>query len=262
MTCTQCEATLPPGIHLCAGCVIRLEATLDQIPDALEAAAETAAKQDVLGSAGATGGTSSDPAMPINMTASERRTELWEIVVSWARWVIAEDQRAEQMPSEPTAYLRASTGEIRLHDWAGDLAAELHEKHAAVMRAVDLPPDIVSLGQCGAEEDGVRCAGTIRGQRGAQAAQCRECGAAYDAPAVQQERIAAAWHVHDTLSRVVRALQLSGYDVKLKSAQRWASSGALASDGKRPDGIAVYTPADVLEVASRMRAGHGGQRAA
>lgn len=260
MTCTACEAATSTGIHLCTDCTLTLEQALDMIDDTIEAAQDTIARLDVIGTGG--GGDSAEPTAPISLRPARIRDVLWETVVSWSRWVLAEDQRGERMPSDPVAYLRASANLIRTHDWAGDLLREVTTHHGALLKAIDIPPDVISLGECGAETEVGVCAGTVKGRRGAEMFQCRRCGAMHDVAERQQERISQAWHVHRPLAEVVKALNAWGYDVKLSSARNWTSQGRLAPSGRNERRVALYTPAEVMDAAQRMKSNHGGKRVA
>lgn len=247
MTCTYCDAPTPPGVHLCHTCVNQLIDTLDQIPDALDIATDTVAKLDSRDHGGGGSGKPSSTE-PVNLDASAKRTALWEHVVSWSRWVLAEDQRAEKMPSDPAIYLQWSVPIIRRHDWAGDLLAELSEHLGKVMRSVDIPADVIHLGRCGAVVEGRPCPGEIRATKGRATTTCRACGATHDVQAIQQNRVDAAWHVQGTLSEVVKALNLLGWKLKQRTADQWVTRGKLRTPWQRTDGARLYTPAQVREV--------------
>lgn len=270
MSCQNCQAQTAPGIYLCARCVVRLEDMLTQVEDALEVAEDTIAKQDRMGSGGVISGSNEAP-IPINLDAMEKRRTLWEEVDSYTRMVLEHDDSDDLRNVHPVVYLRMSTDLIAHQDFAGELLDTLEGAVRKLWSAVDHRPDIIALGQCGAVHEGISCPGSLRARvinydpdkdkrTTERFIRCRICGATHDAILIQQERIAHAWDHYDTLTNVVNALRQHGYQISLKSAQRWAAEGELV--GKYRDGMAVYSPGLVRKVQQRMKAKRGRPRKA
>lgn len=260
MTCQNCQAQTTPGITLCQHCVTRLSDVLDQIPDALEMVEDTIAKQDRMGSGGAALSGTAESEVPINLEASKRRTELWEAVVSNARIVLGHDDNTDLAGVEPTVYLRMSTDLIQHQDFAGDLLEGLERALHRVMTIVDSRPDVIALGQCGAVHEAIPCPGRLRAKRGDHEARCKICGATYSVAEMQQARAAEAWDHYAPLTDVVKALRVSGFTINPKSAQRWATQGELSVLRYREDGVALYSPGQVIDTHQRMKTRRGRPR--
>lgn len=244
MQCTRCAAETHTE-HLCAPCAGTLRTILDRIPDALHTAEATIARQDNV-TTGTGRGSSGTPA-PINLEASERATHLREICGSWARMVLEHDV-PYMSGVEPIAYLRLSVHVIMRHDWAGDLTNELDDALKAVLRAVDIPPERVDLGQCGTPD----CPGRITGQMGQRngkkmvdgPARCKECGTRYDGRDVYANLAATTWNHWCNLAEAVRLVLTVPGAPSRATLYRWAESGKLwHTVGLGED---LYCPAQII----------------
>lgn len=253
MTCQHCQAQTPTGVTLCKRCVARLEDVLSQIEDALEMAEDTIAKQSSSGAVGAAMAGVAESEAPINLTASERRTKLWETIVSYARLVLEHDDSDDLAGVEPVVYLSMSTDLIARQDFAGKLLDDLEHHHRRVMQTIDTAGTVL-LGQCGIEHQGHPCPGQLRSRKGDHHVRCKTCGSTHDVEAKASE----AWDQYAPLSAVVALLQAYGHDINHRSAKRWAQQGELI--GKYQGGVAVYSSAQVLDTQQRMKARHGGRR--
>lgn len=260
MTCTRCTAPTATGITLCTTDLQRLEDVLDQIPDALELAEDTIAKQDRTGAGSATLGGAAESEAPINLAASEARTQLWEVIVTNARLVLDQDDSDDLAGVEPVVYLRMSLDLIQHQDLAGKLLDELEAGYQKIMRIVDRSPDIIALGQCGAIHEAIPCPGRLRAHKGQHETRCKVCGATYGVAEMQQSRAEQAWDHYDTLSNVVQALRASGFTINPRSARRWAEKRELHALRYREDGVALYSPGQVVDAHQRMKSRHGGRR--
>lgn len=262
MSCTHCQGQTATGITLCQRCALRLEDVLRQIPEALEVAQDTIARQDRAGGSGPTGSTPSQSAEPLNMGTMEKRRELWEAVVSNARELLEHDDSDELRGVEPVVYLQMSTDLIRRQDFAGEMLSELEAAVRKLWSAVDRRPDVIALGQCGVVHESVPCPGLLRARRGDIEARCRVCGATNNVEQLRQERAADAWEHFAPLADVVAALRQSGFTINPKSAQRWARLGELSAVRYREDSVALYSPGQVIDAHQRMKTKRGRPRKA
>ena len=256
MTCTICAAELPPGRHLCAYHRDELLSEIERIPDNLADAEVTIAREDRMGT-GSGGGKIDKPSeapAPVNLHTSDKARELEEAMHSWAQLCLEHDPDADQLRGvEPAAYLRMSVDLIAGMEEAGDCYEELSRARAALVRAIDRPPSILTLGECNVEGDEGRCAGTIRAVKGSQKATCQRCRAVYDAPALQRHMISEAWHVRAPLSEVVGFINAWGVDkVSSDAARKWVTNGDLRTPWADERGR-LYTPAQVHAVISEKR---------
>lgn len=231
MTCAHCGGTTADGIYLDDPCEKNLWDLLGQIPDTLADAEDTVARLDARRDIGRSGAT---PGAPINLEASQRVTELTELLVSWSRLLYDATGEAGDAGAD---YLRAHLREIVRHDWAGDMLSELGRAHRRLVQAVDVPPDWRTYGPCHIED----CAGLIRGKAGDVLARCRTCGEPYDATELMRIAVVNSWDKPAPLTAVVRAMSSVGVEVKLKTAEKWAERGRLTHIAEDHRGVRLYT---------------------
>lgn len=260
MNCTHCHAPTADGITLCQRDLSALRDILEQIPGALEDGEITAAKEDVMGGGGGSPSAADGSAAPINLDAAEKLRELQETVHTWARMVLEDDQTPGLQNVEPVTYLKISVEDIIKRDDAGEMLDELTRATRRLQRAVDRPPEKISLGRCGSVYEGVACDDQIITRKGDIEARCRTCGATYNVAEVQASHVSEAWHQFETLTVVVRSLRLTGFRITERSAQRWVKDGELIPTRHRDDGTPIYTLAEVRRFALKMRERHGGKR--
>lgn len=271
MTCTHCRAELPPGITLCPPATQDLKTLLNEIPSILEDAQDTIAKLDVLGK-GSGGG--ADPAAgsaaPLNLEASTRARELRDAVHSWARTVLEDDTTPGLHGIPAITYLQLSVDpphqdetphglRITQREDSGELLLDLSRLTSRVLNAIDLPPDLVLLGRCSNIIEDQMCPGRIIARADEHEARCRNCGATYDVQALQASQIAQAKGIEAPLSEVVRMLRKAKLMLNPKSVQRWAANGDLTATRHRADGVALYSPGNVLDTHQKMRQRKGGR---
>lgn len=237
MTCTvpRCDTPTADGIYVCDMHEGDLFTLLGQIPDTLTDAQDTIARLDTRQNSGRA---STTPGTPINLEASERASELNGLLVSWSRML----HEATGEPGDAGAnYLRANLREIVRHDWAGDMLDELQRAHRRVIQAIDTAPDWRTYGPCHIEG----CPGLIRGKVGDVLARCRTCHEPYDATELMRTAVSNAWDERAPLLTVVRALNVAGIPVPLKTAERWATQGTLAPVDVNDRGVKLYTMAQL-----------------
>lgn len=240
-TCTYSNCATPTndGIHLCDPHEGDLWRLLGQIPDTLADAEDTVARLDARRDIGRSGAT---PGAPINLEASQRVTELTELLVSWSRLLYDATGEAGDAGAD---YLRAHLREIVRHDWAGDMLSELGRAHRRLVQAVDVPPDWRTYGPCHIED----CGGLIRGKAGDVLARCRTCGEPYDATELRDNLLENSRHQPATLAAVVRALNSAGVKIRHDRARKWVERGKLV-----PDPSGLYTMKGVLDALGKKEA--------
>lgn len=252
MTCQTCHAPTD-STYLCHRCATDLTAVLGQIPDALATVQDTVARLDRVGTGTGRGGEASRP--PVNLDALEHATHLTELVHSWARMVLETETRDDLHDVEPVTYLRMSMYRIVAQDYAGEMHAELKDALRKVVRAADLPGEVLDLSWCDAElDDGTRCTGRMKARKGDSFARCRECGATAPVTGLQAHLIREAHQAYATLSKVCAALAHTPFPVNLDTAKSWVTRGHLVASRRDPDtGAALYTVAEVDEARRKMK---------
>ncbi|VXB23509.1 hypothetical protein [Citricoccus sp. K5] len=255
LECTRCTAPTAEGIHLCATCAAQLTATLDQIPDALATARDTVARLDATGTSSGGGGNPAKP--PVNLTAMEAVTELQELCVSWARMTLEHDDNDSLRNVESVPYLKMSLHIIRGNDWAGDLLDELDGSLRKVIRAVDVPPEVMNMGRCWTtREDQSQCPGLVRRVGSNSIARCHECGETYEAAALLEHLKDKGRAALAPLSVIVKALhQSKTIRITQKSAERWVAEGHLVSEQMNDKGVRLFTATQVIQAAASKSIG-------
>lgn len=123
---------------------------------------------------------------------------------------------------------------------------------------VDLPPEWIRLGMCGANfeagDDGtvVMCEQELAAPAGAHEVTCEVCGTWYEVAARQADRFASAWDAVATGPVIVRALATQGVRVELKHIENWAQLGHLGRVCDLWSGVEGYRVGEVHAVALRM----------
>lgn len=234
MTCTAhpCATPTADGITLCETHQTSGWALLSQIPDTLTDAQDTVARLDARRGTGR--GTTATT--PVNLEASQRVTEMTDLLVSWSRMVYEETGQEGDAGAD---HLRHAWQHIIGQDWAGDMLDELDRAHRRVVACVDVPPEVRAYGPC--QIDG--CAGLIRGRVGDVLARCRECGEPYDATVLRDNMLENAWVERAPLASVIRALNAADVKIKYDRAKKWVERGKLT-----PDEDGRFTMAQVMAV--------------
>ena len=228
-TCTSpgCATPTADGIYLCDPHEGDLWRLLGQIPDTLADAEDTVARLDARRDIGRSGAT---PGAPINLEASQRVTELTELLVSWSRLLYDATGETGDAGAD---YLRAHLREIVRHDWAGDMLSELGRAHERVRQTVDVPPERVDLGPCLEDE----CSGRVVGKRVSAGkgisgeARCKECGGVYDGREVYLYRASEArgevWGLRET-ERLFASIPEAP---SRRTLGRWITDGRICNHG-------------------------------
>lgn len=237
----------------------RLTEVLEQAPDVLATITDTIARQDKRGGAPSTSGGSAGSDAPLNLDASQRRDDLQYALCHYAR-AIAEHDTEDLSTVQPAFYLRMSMHIIRQQEYAGDMLHNISRALHRARAATDTPADTLVVGSCGAHIDGTACTEPIRARQGDSTSTCRACGHVHDVDEIQEQRTAEAWSSLGTLGNVVRALRKAGQSINPKSAQRWAREGHLTPKDHTKAGVALYSPAQLIETSKHMKSRHGGSR--
>ena len=259
-TCTSpgCATPTADGIYLCDPHEGDLWRLLGQIPDTLADAEDTVARLDARRDIGRSGVT---PGAPINLEASQRVTELTELLVSWSRLLYDATGEAGDAGAD---YLRAHLREIVRHDWAGDMLSELGRAHRRLVQAVDVPPDSVVIGKCeGVDDDGELCAGTIvadmilvdpdepEGKKKPANARCKKCRGRFDADAIMSANVERAGGHWTSLNEAIRLARLVPGMPSRATLYRMAERGEFEMHAAEANQL--YSAADIVRRLTEVR---------
>ena len=236
----DCSRILTAGRFLCGVCEKGLAVTVGQAVGLVADLRVTAERLDRTGKPGPIGSGSGVAALPVRLDASRLGAVLGRVL--------------EGFPG-PTPQRRAFLA--ARHPDGPSWAARLEDLVVKAVAVVDLPPEWIRLGMCGAEyacEDGsvVWCEQELAVPATAQELTCEVCGSWYDVAARQDERLASAWDAVAPAPVIVRALATQGVRVEVKHIENWAQLGHLGrvcDVWSRCEGFRV---GDVHAVALRM----------
>lgn len=237
------------GIHLCHTCMTSLERDLEAVPDVWDDLRVTMAKLDK--GAPGIGGSTWGPAAPVNLSALDAGTELTRILAEWGAAITG------RMPTSDAPghakHLLGLSGTIRRHEASGEFIQELHQGLSRCRAITDRATEMVTLGVCGAlQDDDTECAGTLVAPKGGRMAFCKTCGASMEVAERIRWMVSEAWHFRLPLPGAIRALELAGIRIKLKTARHWVSTGKLRGE-LGPDGAWLFSPAAVKATADYSR---------
>lgn len=237
----RCSRVMPAHRSLCRECEAGLVTTIVQAESLVVDLRVTAEKRDRVGANAVKATGSKTPPLPVRLDASK-------LAVSLARHLAARPERTPQQ----RALVAAST--LDGPGWA-DRLENLVDKAVAL---VDLPPEWIRLGMCGAgfaaEGDGmiVACENELAAPQGSYEVTCEVCGTWYDVAERQAGKIASAWDAVAAPPVIVRALATQGIRLEVKHIENWAQLGHLGRLCDLVSRVEGYRVSDVHAVALRM----------
>lgn len=149
--------------------------------------------------------------LPGNWTASEARTHLKALLVSWTRMCDEEGVRSSDprdgLPDDNlvaiSRWLLWRVDGLMLHETAGDVVEEITSAVAHCHRLIDRHPERQYLGPCSACDDG-----RLYARPGGNVATCEACDTSLDAEAVRKRLLS---ELDDRLCTAAEIARLSTY---------------------------------------------------
>jgi hypothetical protein len=258
---------MPGTSTICGACLADLERALGSAGALAAELQVTFARQARLGSGA--GRRSAERPLPYDGRASRLALRLRTELVGWAR-VLAEHApeplpgpvcvacrhrscraiRKTRMPADTigatAAWLLLHLDEIRQHEAAAEMVANITALTRSAERLIDRPADRVYSGPCDV------CGDDLFGRLDAAEVACRGCGARYDVAARRQWLLAEAEDVLAGAALISRALTRLGSEVRVERVRQWASRGQLAAHGVDANGRPLYRVGDVIDLLERM----------
>lgn len=234
MTCDACD-TETHRPHLCDPCRTRLEYALAEVDATLEDLTTTLTRQAKTAPAGGGRGSGEKP-LPYHHGASEAAAALRGILKDWCGYTLENlaNQGHRVAPPMPATAQRLASFLLVHVGWLADQpegADALREVRAALnecRRVTDAAPEMVTLGECGSELDGVLCTEPLRAVKGSITTTCRTCGSQWDVAEKREWLLSQATNVHVTATEATRMLP-----VTTAQLTTWAARGLLDSVGER-----------------------------
>ena len=269
MKCLICTA--PTDAFACKTCAATTQQHLTDMAELLDPHALDQRRAGVRGISYAhIGGRSSgERPLPYNPRVGEAESlaygTLFEI---WKQLVHDEPSLHEQTPHHPSAAALAAwlaaqvMDHLRFMPDCDDYFSDIADKHRAVIRLWDNPPDETFIGSCGAliEVEGgvdVACTEAVYAERGRASVKCRRCGSGHDV-AMRRAELAARCADHLATLKEVAALlaPIHGERVRLRKLNYYVGRGRLKAKGERPEwmsngsirSVSVYRIGDISAI--------------
>ena len=246
MKCLICTA--PTDAFACKTCAATTQQHLTDMTELLDPHALDQRRAGVRGISYAhIGGRSSgERPLPYNPRVGEAESlaygTLFEI---WKQLVHDEPSLHEQTPHHPSAATLAAwlatqvMDHLRFMPDCDDYFSDIADKHRAVIRLWDNPPEQTFIGSCGASIDveggrPVVCTEAVYAERGKASVKCRRCGAEHDVATRYAELVARCADHLATLKEVAQLLApVHGERVKLRRLKYLTECGRLGCKGER-----------------------------
>lgn len=218
---------------LCGVCVGSLRSLLARVPGLLADLRVTAARLDHVVSVSSVRSRVSGRPLPVNFDAVQAAAELVRAVGVWR------------------------PGNARLIARRLDAVAVFDRVEAAVLNGlavVDLPPELVHVGACGAFWEGQECFQELFVAADASQVACEVCGRVWGVQERKDNALRSAWNVLAPARVVVEALRSQCVMITTKSLQNWEQLGHVSRLCDVESRVCGYRVADVYAVAQRMAA--------
>jgi hypothetical protein len=209
-TC-KCGRPTRDAAYVCDDCADLLARSLGDIPWLDEQLDVTVTRSSGIDYRTLGGAKATESPSPVHWAASEARTHLKALLVSWVLWCSEERVRN----SDPTTGLPADNlialsrwmlwrvDGLALHDIGGEAVSEIADAVQACHRLIDRHPERQYLGPCEACESG-----RVYARPGSKRATCDACDASTDAEAVRAKLLAS---LDDRLCTAAEIARLSTY---------------------------------------------------
>lgn len=255
MTCPIDARPLLNNATICATCeesLARALGDLDALLDDLDTTlTRQARKRPTRGSVSSDG-----PPLPYDERASEAARDLRTLLKDWVSLVaegLADEGVFVALPMPATAkslssWLLHHTRWIATRETAPDAYSEIVGAVNNIRRTIDIAPDMVYVGPCGSEVEGVECAETLYATEGADTVRCRTCTTVHDIAARYAYAAANAEHTTATAITLTRSLRLGDEPLKTDRIYQWARRGHLQAAGTGPRGAPTYVVAHVTRL--------------
>ena len=236
-TC-RCGRPTRDAAYVCEDCLDLLARALGEVPWLAEELDTTVARQigvDYRRLGGAKGGKKpAEMPSPANMVASEARTHLHALLVSWVRLCQSEHVRHRATSDDTPAdnlialsrWMMNRVDGLGLHEAGSDAVEEIESAVAHCRRLIDRPADRQYLGHCESCEGG-----RIYSTPGSDLTTCHGCDARVKADIVKGRLIR---ELEDRLCTAAEIAHLSTYlglrsdrEQVRKRINQWAKRGSL-----------------------------------
>lgn len=220
---------------------------LADVPDRLATMMVSVAKQSVAGGQGGSVKNDDNRPLPINIGASDARlalrAELVSVIVR-VRYCLGEGPRAGADIPAACTWLARLMPRMTQHPECGDWYTRIRAAYDKTTKAIDLQPERIRAGMC------PNCMGTLYTVAGHEKVRCRPCNVSYfvaDLQAAERDKI---MDFTANAATVLRALEMAGTKIKLKTLTSWADRGQVVFTADERGRI--FRVGDILKTVADM----------
>lgn len=123
--------------------------------------------------------------------------------------------------------------------------ADIIDRHARALRAIDRPADTWYAGRC------IQCGADLYALDGAARIDCAVCNACHDVAAQRRRLLDAVEDTLATATEICRAVHLLDRAVTRSQIDNWVARGQLIRRGRSLAGAHTYRVGDVLDLVAR-----------
>jgi hypothetical protein len=194
-SCALCGAPLTDQGYICHPDTAKLATDLDATPGVLADLDITLTRQAVMNAGGGKG--NGDKPLPYHDAASTVAGQIRAVLFGWVK-VLLEEMDPDDVDDTdyaiagraPALWLKQRLADIRMREWAGDLARELRNGLDAADTCVDRHEERLYAGPCGEPPDG--CPTLLWAPLDAEHITCRTCGSQWSVEERRADLIASA----------------------------------------------------------------------
>lgn len=252
--CGACQAPLQDGWQLCHKCTIPLESDLEAVAGVWEDVMVSGSRLDV-SAPSVGGGGQAGSQEPANLEALDRAQALRIILGKYSSLLPTLSPFGE--PPVKAAWLFTQVPAIRKMRWAAEFAWELRDALNACRKVTDRAPQQVFAGICPMlDEDANECGNAVFTRPGRPKAQCRKCGAWWDASEWRSRAMRAAGVREGTAAELSRIISdpITGETIQPATIRQWVRRKKLVAIGVDAKGRPTYQVRKVRNLWARMQA--------
>jgi hypothetical protein len=221
---------------------------LGDVPDRLATMMVSIAKQSVTGGQGGSVKNDDDRPLPVNIGASDARlilrAELVSVAIRVQHCLGVQPRDNDRDVPGVCAWLARLMPRIVQHPEAVDWHHRILTAYTKTTKAIDLPPERIRAGKC------VICLGTLYTVAGHEKVRCKPCNVSYVVADLQEAEREKIMDFTANAATVLRALEMAGTKIKLKTLTSWADRGQVAFTTDQRGRI--FRVGDILKTVAEM----------
>jgi hypothetical protein len=268
--CQICARELPDTAYVCKPCTQRLDRILGEVTALVGEVETTRLRQARTGSAtGVVNHKFDFDNLPVEAPAQALRElrDLFRALTSKVSSIRGVTRPVDD-PSRQSGWLLNHTEWLRHREDGADIQRELEWAIHNLRKTIDLPPERVFAGPCGAvdytctlihdheQEDcdeqpipgSQPCTGDLYGTPTSKTVRCNSCGSVQPMDDRREWLLKAVEDQLDYAARLSRALSRLGMEVTGEAIRKWAERGRLTAHSHDENNRPLYRVGDVLDL--------------